>query len=251
MRGKLTMPKAKKVILFIVEGITDRTALGGVLTNLLDSDVVHLEITRGDITTKDDVNAGNVVARINSVVKEAMKKYAFRSTDLQYIVHLIDTDGAFIPDSAIQKNPEATHIEYTLDTIQTANVNAIQERNKKKTGLVGILRGKSEINKKPYKVFYFSRNMEHVFHDEIRELSSEQKMEMAENFDDAYADKPQDFLNFIRSSGFAVDGDYNETWNFITQGIHSLERWSNFHIYFEEIVRENESSNETGEIPHN
>ena len=227
------MPKAKKVILFIVEGITDRTALGGVLTNLLNSDVVHLEITRGDITTKDDVNASNVVARVNSVVKEAMKKYAFRSTDLQYIVHLIDTDGAFIPDNAIQNNPNAAHIEYNLNTIQTVDVEAIQQRNAKKTGLVGILRGKSEINKKPYKVFYFSRNMEHVFHDEIRELTSEQKMDLAEKFDDTYANRPQDFLNFIRSSGFAVQGDYSQTWDFIAQGTHSLERWSNFHKYFE------------------
>lgn len=248
MRGRLTMSKAKKVILFIVEGITDSTALGGVLTNLLDSEAVHLEMTRGDITTKEDVNAGNIIARINAVVREAVKRYAFRPTDLQFIVHLIDTDGAFISNSAIQNDPNAAHIKYTINTIQTAKEKAIQERNIKKSGLVGILRGRNEINKIPYKVFYFSRNMEHVFHNEIRELTPEEKMVLAEKFDDDYADNPQDFLNFISSSSFAVNGDYKQTWDFITQGTHSLERWSNFHIYFENETREDRTQEETGEI---
>lgn len=229
------MAKTKKVILFIVEGITDKTALGNVLTNLIETDneTVRFAMTDGDITTKKDINAGNVISSVNAVVKQALNKNKYQQKDLLSIIHLIDTDGAFVPSSTVQNNSEAVHIEYSETSIQTAHMDLILERNNKKTTIINILRGKKEINKKPYKIFYFSRNMEHVLHNEIRELSRKEKMKLAEDFDDKYGDNPQDFLNFIRSTVFATQGDYEETWNFIKQENHSLERWSNFHLYFE------------------
>lgn len=227
------MAKTKKVILFIVEGITDQTALGNVLTSLLNSDTVRFAMTDGDITTNKDVNPGNVVNRVNAIVKNALQKYAFKPSDLSSIVHLIDTDGAFIPDAAVVENPDAPRIEYTEDTIQTPHLDSILKRNAQKKGLVGILRGKSEISKKPYRMFYFSRNMEHALHDESREQTSDEKMALAEQFDDSYADRPQDFVEYLRSGGFAAPGDYDGSWKFINEGTHSLERWSNFHVFFE------------------
>lgn len=227
------MAKTKKVILFIVEGITDQTALGNVLTRLLNSDTVRFAMTDGDITTNKDVNPGNVVNRINAIVKGALQKYAFKPSDLNSIVHLIDTDGAFIPDASVVEKLDATHIEYTENTIQTPHLDSILKRNTQKKGLVGLLRGKSEISKKPYKMFYFSRNMEHSLHNESRELTTEEKMVLAEQFDDSYADRPQEFVEYLRSGGFAAPGNYEDSWKFINEGTHSLERWSNFHVFFD------------------
>ena len=227
------MGKTKKVILFIVEGITDKTALGAVLDAILSNEKIHFAITEGDITTKDDVNASNVIRRINEIVKFTQERYHFKASDLLEVVHLIDTDGAFIPDDAVIDNPDATHIRYTLQDIQTNDVGKIIERNQKKLSLVKLLRSKTEINKKPYKMFYFSRNQEHILHNEARELTASEKNALADQFDDLYGDAPETFLEFIKSKDFAVPGDYAETWKFIEDGIHSLERWSNFHLYFE------------------
>ena len=226
------MGKTKKVILFIVEGITDKTALGTVLDAILSNEKIHFAITEGDITTKDDVNASNVIRRINEIVKYTQERYHFKASDLLEIVHLIDTDGAFIPNTAVINNAEATHIQYTLQNIQTDDIEKIVERNQKKLGLVKLLRSKTEINKKPYKMFYFSRNQEHVLHNEAKELTASEKNALADQFDDLYGDAPEAFLEFIKSKDFAVSGDYAETWKFIEDGIHSLERWSNFHLYF-------------------
>ena len=226
------MGKTKKVILFIVEGITDKTALGSVLDAILSNEKIHFAITEGDITTKDDVNASNVIRRINEIVKFTQERYHFKASDLLEIVHLIDTDGAFIPNTAVINNAEATHIQYTLQNIQTDDIEKIVERNQKKLGLVKLLRSKTEINKKPYKMFYFSRNQEHVLHNEAKELTTSEKNALADQFDDLYGDAPEAFLEFIKSKDFAVSGDYAETWKFIEDGIHSLERWSNFHLYF-------------------
>lgn len=227
------MGKTKKVILLIVEGITDKTALGSVLDAILSNEKIHFAITEGDITTKDDVNASNVIRRINEIVKFTQERYHFKASDLLEIVHLIDTDGAFIPDTAVINNAEATHIQYTLQNIQTDDVEKIVERNQKKLGLVKLLRSKTEINKKPYKMFYFSRNQEHVLHNEARELTTSEKNTLADQFDDLYGDAPEAFLEFIKSKDFAVPGDCAATWSFIEEGTHSLERWSNFHLYFE------------------
>ena len=228
------MGKTKKVILFIVEGITDKTALGSVLDAILSNEKIHFAITEGDITTKDDVDASNVIRRINEIIRATQERYHFCASDLLEIVHLIDTDGAFIPETAIVNTPAATHIQYSQQDIQTSDVQKIAERNRKKLGLVNILKGKSEINKKPYKMFYFSRNQEHVLHNDARELTTSQKNALADQFDEQYGDAPEAFLEDIKSKDFAVPGDYVATWNFIESGLHSLERWSNFHLYFED-----------------
>ena len=188
------MGKTKKVILFIVEGITDKTALGSVLDAILSSEKIHFAITEGDITTKDDVDASNVVRRINEIIKTTQERYHFRASDLLEVVHLIDTDGAFIPETAIVDNPAATRIQYSLQDIQTSDVQKIAERNRKKLGLVNLLKNRGEINKKPYKMFYFSRNQEHVLHNDARDLTTSQKNALADQFDERYGDAPEAFL---------------------------------------------------------
>ena len=42
-----------------------------------------------------------------------------------------------------------------------------------------------------------------------------------------------DFLTFICDSEFSVKGDYRESWSFIQDGLHSLERYSNLCICLE------------------
>lgn len=42
--------RAKSVVLFIVEGTTEETALGGILAKLFQNDRVKLDVVHGDIT---------------------------------------------------------------------------------------------------------------------------------------------------------------------------------------------------------
>lgn len=39
-------------------------------------------------------------------------------------------------------------------------------------------------------------------------------------FSPEYGDNPRAFLELIRQGGFAAQGDYEQTWNFIFEGIH-------------------------------
>jgi hypothetical protein len=47
----------KKVILFLVEGITDKTSLGLILSKIITTESIHFDITDGDICYKDCVNS--------------------------------------------------------------------------------------------------------------------------------------------------------------------------------------------------
>ena len=49
----------KKIVLVIVEGASDDTALGVALNQVFDKDSVYIHIMHGDITTRKGVNPQN------------------------------------------------------------------------------------------------------------------------------------------------------------------------------------------------
>jgi hypothetical protein len=89
------------------------------------------------------------------------------------------------------------------------------------------------VEKIPYAFYYFSRNIEHILHDRADSLSSREKRICSENFENRYADHPDDFVAFIRSREVAVRGSYRKTWEYIFRGTNSLKRGSNFGLFFD------------------
>ncbi len=228
------MAKTKKVIFVIVEGPTDEDALSSVLKQIFSTVEVHFHVIHGDITTEDGISASNTKSYVAKRIMSEMKKYAYKDGDILKIVYLIDTDGAFIPDNLI-KPRNKKGIQYFEDHIETGEVTYIQRRNQKKSSVVASLCSTGKMKTKiPYSIYYFSRNMEHVLHNVASELTSDQKVEMADAFADQYEKKPQDFITFIKSAEVAVEGNYTETWKFIREGTNSLNRHSNLRILFEE-----------------
>ena len=45
----------RKVVLVIVEGVSDETALGVALSKIFDKDTVYIHIMHGDITTRNNI----------------------------------------------------------------------------------------------------------------------------------------------------------------------------------------------------
>lgn len=228
------MSKAKKVIFVIVEGPTDKDALSSVLKQIFSSAEVHFHVIRGDITTEDAITANNAKSYVAKRVAAEMKKYAYKESDILQIVHLIDTDGAFIPDNLVKARTEKG-IQYFEDHIETGEVKYIQGRNQKKSSVVASLCSTGKMKSKiPYSIYYFSRNMEHVLHNVATELTNDQKVELADAFADRYEENPMDFVAFIESEEVAVPGGYTQTWTFIREGTNSLNRHSNLRILFEQ-----------------
>lgn len=224
----------KKVILFIAEGPTDEYALSPVLKKIFQNSHVRFHVVHGDLTSDFTVDNSNAVKTVNSHIKMELDRYGFKRSDIIRVIHLIDTDGAFIPNANVVAG-DVEHIQYEENQIVTKSVLRTIARNEQKQRVLYRLSSEKMIGKSPYAVYYFSRNMEHVLHNDARNLSDEEKANYADEFADTYSQNPEGFIEFLSDFDFAVPGDYGETWRFIFAGTNSLHRHSNLHLLFSDV----------------
>lgn len=223
--------KSKKVVLFIVEGISDQTSLALVLSKLFKDQSVSFQVVNKDITSYKFTTVANVVSEVNAQIKMFMDKNFLTHTHMLKVIHLIDTDGAYVGEDYI-KQEDIEGYKYSPDFIRSRNVETVQKRNGKKSNILNKLSSCSQIAKIPYSMYYFSCNLEHILHDECN-LEEYRKMEAAEKFRDEFYGREEEFLKFIKDEEFAVQGDFKETWDFIKVNNNSLKRYCNFHLFFQ------------------
>ena len=193
----------KKVILFIAEGPTDEDALSPVLKKIFQNSHVRFHVVHGDLTSDFTVDNSNAVKTVNSHIKMELDRYGFKRSDIIRVIHLIDTDGAFIPNANVVAG-DVEHIQYEENQIVTKSVLRTIARNEQKQ----------------------------------RVLSKEVAIEIAnyaDEFADTYSQNPEGFIRFLSDFDFAVPGDYGETWRFIFAGTNSLHRHSNLHLLFSDV----------------
>ena len=91
----------KKIVFVIVEGPSDDEALGVIFSRLYNKNAVHVEITHGDITSELSAVPGNIASKIGNLIRGYAKSNHYRAADFQEVIHLIDMDGAYIPETAV------------------------------------------------------------------------------------------------------------------------------------------------------
>ncbi|MET3195265.1 hypothetical protein [Bacillus sp. OAE603] len=223
--------KTKKVILFIVEGISDQTSLGLILSKLIKNENVRFHIVNGDITSDRNTTVTNAINKVNSEISSFLSRNYLKKTDILQVIHLVDTDGAFVQENYIQEEDVEGFI-YSTEFIKARRIENVLQRNKKKSAIINRLWSCSEISKIPYSMYYFSCNLEHVLHNECN-MDDSKKEDVAGEFADQFYGIEEEFIEFIRNDEFAVPGDYKETWDFIKKENNSLKRHCNFHLFFQ------------------
>lgn len=219
----------KKIVLVIVEGPSDDTALGVMLNQIYDKDKVHVHIMHGDITTRKGVRSDNIVAKIGDEVRKYAKSNHYTSKHFKQIIHIVDMDGAYIPKENIILDLEHDKISYESDGIHTPDQQRIIERNKQKTDNLYRLRGTGQIWQVPYRIYYMSCNLDHVLHNR-RNSTDDEKETDAYAFAKKYKNDVEGFINFICNSDFSVNGDFKESWAYIEDGLNSIDRYTNLCI---------------------
>ena len=128
------MTSAKKVLLFVVEGPSEELAFGVLFDRLFADQRVMFDVVRGDITTRaprarvqrgGEPNARN---RLQNQIVEHIERQPYGWKDLLRIVHIVDTDGAFVDDSCVKEEPDAQGIRYAVDHMTTRRHVALHRR---------------------------------------------------------------------------------------------------------------------------
>lgn len=234
----------KKVVLVIVEGASDDTALGVALNRIYDKDSVYIHIMHGDITTRKGVNSQNIVSKVGDEVKGYAKSQHYKAGDFKQIIHIVDTDAAYIPDDCIIEDISLEEVVYEDDGIHTANVAAVKDRNQTKRDNLYRLRTQGQIWGIPYRVYYMSCNLDHVIHNK-RNSTDDEKENDAYAFAKKYKGDRNGFVKFISESSFSVMGDFKESWTFIEKDKNSINRHTNLCICInEEISKQLQNENE-------
>ena len=223
--------KGKKIILFLMEGVSDCTSLE-FIDKLNKNEMVKFYPTRGDITTKNGINSQNCIKEVNEHLKMFLATNKFCKSDVIKIIHVLDTDGAYIPNEKIFEDENAVRFIYTTTGIIAPSKQAVTQRNENKKEVLEKLLSTPKINSIPYELYYMSCNLEHVLHNKLELLSDEEKKELANLFADSFYEREDEFLEFINSKSFKVEGNYKETWHFIKQDLNSVNRYSNLWLVF-------------------
>ena len=231
---------ARKVLLFIVEGQSDAAALEGILAKLLSNEKIRFHVVGADVTTQERRGTTSVKTMVNDLIRKFVTSYRLQPKDLLQVVHLMDTDGAFVPESAILEDSSASGFQYTTTTITAPAKDDVRKRNATKSKNMLLLATMGTTYKSiPYEAYYCSRNLEHVLFGIEKDCTTREKLKLSDQFDEQYRDTPTDFLNFISTVPPAVPAnEYVDSWNYISkQGeLHSLERGCNLHILLRKIL---------------
>lgn len=137
--------------------------------------------------------------------------------------------GTYVPDELVVEDPLTDRITYCTDHIRTSDRDGILDRNKRKARNMDRLAAASasgSIGGIPYHAVYMSCNLDHVLYNTLN-TSDEEKEANALRFARQYKNDVQGFIAFVVSSDFSVLGSPTETWDFLREGVHSLERHTN------------------------
>ena len=115
----------KKIVFVIVEGPSDEEALGVILNRIYDNDTVFVHIMHKDTTAEYGNSAANIVSKVGNELRGYAKANHYTKNDFREIIHIIDMDGAYIPDSSIIEDRDAVNPRYSLTDIRVCNADNI------------------------------------------------------------------------------------------------------------------------------
>jgi hypothetical protein len=222
----------RKIVFVIVEGVSDEEALGAILSNYYDKNSVYFHIMRCDITTQKGVRPDNILSRITKVIKDYANNNFVTKVHFQEIIHITDTDGAYISNDQIVEDVSRDKPHYSITEIRCNNPQNIVDRNiQKRANLDKLSSTKAVWGSIPYQIYYMSCNLDHVLYNKLNS-SNEEKERDALQFARKYKSDIEGFIRFISASDFTVHGDYKQSWNYIKEDNRSLERHTNFGLCF-------------------
>lgn len=91
------MPARLKVLLFLVEGITDKTSLAMAMTRLISENNIQFEIMNGDVTADYRIASSAIAKEVGNRVSILQEGSTFRrKTSIKWCISSIQTQLSFL-----------------------------------------------------------------------------------------------------------------------------------------------------------
>lgn len=222
----------KKVYVFVLEGWADKNALEQLLKQIYRNTSIYSVVMYGDVTSDKKTSSSKLVNAIATKVREKLQEDKIKKADVYHIFQICDMDGAFSPDSVIKKGIVDSYV-YSPTSITVPNIEKAKERNRRKRDSINELLSTKTILGVDFKLFYMSSNLDHALYD-IQNLDDDLKIAKADEFYEQFRDCPVKFIDYLIKNSFEVPQKYLESWEYIKEGCHSLERHNNLFICFKD-----------------
>ena len=268
--------QAPNIVIFLVEGESDKIALELPLSNLIFDHFPEYEVRfllqerqvsntgdevedvdsdddeddeelldeveyayGGDITTSSFVTPSNIETKItNRFIMPATKKDGIYPKKIAKIIHIVDLDGAYIPDENVvpysdeHQGNEKPYYDGEGGRIETADVSAIIDRNDRKRKnlehLLTLPEQKIKVRTKsiPYEIYFFSSNLDHFINNDANVETG--KKYLADQFIRSYGLDTEEFAKYFFEDECSVGHmGYKESWEFIKENSNSVKRYTN------------------------
>ncbi|MBR4749393.1 MAG: hypothetical protein IK083_07485 [Abditibacteriota bacterium] len=249
----------RKIKLFLVEGKSELEALRNAISEIYDQtdpSVYVRFLVRSENATDESGNhiiaerGGDVTAigdptNIEKYIYTMLLKSFFDEEkllpkDISEIIQITDLDGAYVPENSIKEDKRLSKIRYEENRILCKNKGEIILRNERKKKNLDYLTSKTAIKVRklsiPYRLYYFSSNLDHFLHHEAN-LDPLEKVKKAEEYSEQYLNAPEELARKITNDPGAVKGkSYEESWEYIKKGTNSLSRHTNLNILLDELL---------------
>lgn len=255
---KTSEPQKTTYVLFIVEGKSDQHALESPIKKLYEKFAPNKVVEFIMITENGDKTGGDITTKGTSTkntIEESIRKYILKPClcgympkailpSIEEIVHIVDLDGAFIPDEKIKEDKSISHIRYEVENIVCKKRTETAERNKRKRENLEHLISLEEFiysgHPMKYYVYYFSSNLDHFLHNDAN-LDYRQKTIAADLFADTYNDSQKFVSFFLDKQNPTHNMSYKESWEYVKQGTNSLAKGTNLNVLIKKLWAEGNS----------
>jgi len=124
----------KELFVFVVEGDSEEQGLGLIMSRLLNPINSKFIVICGDITTKKNINTNNICKNIKEHILCDAKflQDKIEWDDITQIIHLVDSDGVYIPESEIVYSKYDADPVYCDECIMYYDIIKIRDRNRQK-----------------------------------------------------------------------------------------------------------------------
>ena len=235
----------KKYILFIVEGNNDKREIQAIIRavcghTFLERYVDAYHVHNGDITTEKDSSEKTITSKLNKIViswrnggEQPFQKIS--PSDVFKVIHIVDMDGVFIPESAILSTDDAK-AQYYDSAIHFIDREAIVGRNRKKANVIRKLLTVKQIDNIPYEIYFVSCNMDHLLFNQRNSIAGDKNRNA---FAFAGKCKEKSYLqNSVYADGIRAEGLFSESWEMIQKDFNSLHRHANINIFLDCFLSE-------------